>query len=200
MGTQTPISGDQDAIRPTALQGQIIVTALLAGLLCFLVITTVIDLGPKPAAAPGAAAPEPPMPIFTYLAVASGAMLLPMSFVVPVLVSKKQRQAMLSGQASDGPRPATAPGVRSWGANTPIGGLPAAFLIQLVMGCAISEGAAFFALVAYLLEKNPLALTMALLLIAAIIMRFPTSGRVGRWIEQQEEKLREEQLDALSSG
>jgi hypothetical protein len=199
MGTQTPISGDQEAIRPIAIQGQIIVGALLAGLLCFLVITTVIDVGPKPAGAPGAAAVEPPMPIITYLAVASGAMLLPVSFVVPVLVSKKQRQAMLSGQASDGPRPATAPCVRSWGANTPIGGFPAAFLIQLIMGCAISEGAAFFALVAYLLEKNPLSLTMALVLIAAIIMRFPTSGRVGRWIEQQEEKLRGEQLDASSS-
>jgi hypothetical protein len=199
MGTPTPISGDQDAIRPIAIQGQIIVGGLLAGLLCFLVITTVIDVGPKPAAAPGAAAVEPPMPIFTYLAVASGVMLLPMSFVVPVLVSKKQRQAMLSGQTAGGASPTTAPGV-PWGAKTPIGGFPAAFLIQLVMGCAISEGAAFFALVAYLLEKNPLALTMALVLIAAIISRFPTSGRVGRWIEQQEEKLREEQLDALSSS
>jgi hypothetical protein len=200
MGTQTPISGDQDAIRPIALQGQIIVAALLAGLLCFLVITTFIDLGPKPAAAPGAAAPEPPMPIFTYLAVASGAMLLPMSFVVPVLVSKQQRQAMLSGKTTDGAIPATPTDNRSDAANAAIGGLPTAFLIQLIIGSAISEGAAFFALVAYLLEKNPLSLTMALMLIASIIARFPTSGRVGRWIEQQEEKLREEQLDALSSG
>ena len=53
MGMSTPISGDQDAIRPIALQGQIIVGALLAGLLCFLVITTVIDLGPKPAVCAG---------------------------------------------------------------------------------------------------------------------------------------------------
>ena len=200
MGTPTPISGDQDAIRPIAIQGQIIVGALLAGLLCFLVITTVIDVGPKPAAAPGAAATEPPMPIFTYLAVALGAMLLPMSFVVPVLVSKQQRQVMLSGKTTDSASPATAAGNRSDAANAAIGGLPTVFLIQLIMGCAISEGAAFFALVAYLLEKNPLSLTMALMLIASIIARFPTSGRVGRWIEQQEEKLREEQLDALSSG
>ena len=137
------------------------------------------------------------MPIITYVAVAFGAMLLPMSFVVPVLVSKQQRQAMLSGKTTDGANPAIATGNRS---DAPIGGLPAAFLIQLIIGCAISEGAAFFALVAYLLEKNPLSLIMALMLIAAIIARFPTSGRVGRWIEQQEEKLRGEQLDALSSN
>ena len=46
-----PMPGDQEAIRPATLQGQIIVGALVAGLVTFLVIATVIDIGPKPAPA-----------------------------------------------------------------------------------------------------------------------------------------------------
>ena len=51
------------------------------------------------------------------------------------------------------------------------------------------EGVAFFAGVAYFVSKNPIALGLALLLVGALILRFPTIGRVQRWIDQQQEKL-----------
>ena len=44
-----PIPGDPEAIRPATLQAQIIVGALVAGLVTFLVIVTIIDIGLKPA-------------------------------------------------------------------------------------------------------------------------------------------------------
>ena len=95
--------------------------------------------------------------------------------------------------------PAPTSGERSDAARPQLTGLPAAFLTQLIVGAAMNEGAAFFALVAYLIEKNPIALGLAVVLIAGVISRFPTTGRVERWIEQQQEKLREDQLDARSS-
>ena len=73
---------------------------------------------------------------------------------------------------------APTPGERSDAATTPLTGLPAAFLTQLIIGAAMNEGAAFFALVAYLIEKNPIALGLAVVLIAGVITRFPTAGRV----------------------
>jgi hypothetical protein len=198
-----PMQGDQDGIRSATLQGQIIVGALVAGLVTFLMISTIINIGPtpRPAAADGrgAIAAESPLPIITYAAVALGAVLLPMSFVVPGLVAKQQRRAIASAGMTASASPAPTPGGRSDAAKAPLSGLPAAFLTQLIIGAAIDEGAAFFALVAYLIEKNPIALAMAVALIAGVIARFPTTGRVERWIEQQQEKLREEQLDARSS-
>jgi hypothetical protein len=204
-----PMPGDQDAIRSATLQGRIIVGALAAGLVMFLVISTIINILPTPGAAangagngpgaPGAVAAESPLPIITYAAVAFGAVLLPMSFVVPGLVAKQQRRAIANAGMTASASPAPTPGERSDAAKAPLSGLPAAFLTQLIIGAAIDEGAAFFALVAYLIEKNPIALAMAVVLIAGVIARFPTAGRVERWIEQQQEKLREEQLDARSS-
>ena len=201
-----PMTGDQDAIRPVTLQGQIIVGALVAGLVTFSVIVTIMNIGsaPGPAAAggpgaQGAVAAESPLPIITYVAIAFGAASLPMSFVVPGLVTKQQRRAFASAGTTASTSPAPPPGKRSDAAKAPLSGLPAAFLTELVIGAAMNEGAAFLALVAYLIEKNPIALALAGVLIAGVIARFPTAGRVERWIEQQRQKLGEDQLDARSS-
>jgi hypothetical protein len=207
------MASGQDAIQPVIRLAQIIVGTLMTGVAFFLVIATLVDLGPDPGVAAGAAGgggagahgavqPAPMVPFITYAALAAGAVLLPMSFVVPGLVAKKQRQAIAAGKVAAGANPA--PGLTS--ANTsqaikmPAGDEGAAFLSQLIIGAAMAEGAAFFAGAAYLVEKNPIALGAALVLLAALAARFPTAGRAGRWIEQQREKLREEQLEALSSS
>jgi hypothetical protein len=51
---------------------------------------------------------------------------------------------------------------------------------------------AFFAAIAYLLERNPLALGMALILLASLAIRMPTRNRVNAWIDQQQSKLQME--------
>ena len=173
MSTLPPMRDDPDAIRAATLQGQIIIVALVAGLVTFLVIVTVIDIGHK-----AAGAADSPLPIITYAAVAFAAGMLPMSFVVPGLVTKQQRQAIASGKKTPGSPVAPTPGNGLKAAATPPGGLPAAFLAQLIIGAAMNEGAAFFALVAYLIEKNPIALAVAIVLIVDVIARFPTAGRV----------------------
>lgn len=202
MSTSMPMPDNPDAIRAATLQGQIIIGALVAGLLTFLVIVTVLDTEPKAgggAGGQGAVAADASLPIITYVAVAFAAATLPMSFVIPLLVAKQQRQAIASGKLTARSPVGATPGKGTNGAASSLGGLPVAFLTQLIVGAAMNEGAAFFALVAYLIEKNPIALAVAIVLIAGVIARFPTAGRVERWLEQQREKLREDQLDALSS-
>ena len=199
------MTSDQDAIRPVTRQGQIIVGALIAGVLIFLVIATVVDLALKPDAGPPArvgadagAHPAQSVPILTYSAIVVGAACLPMSLIVPRLVAKQQRLAMVGGKSLPGQSPASTPALRPEAVPTAPIGLPLAYLNQLIVGAAMNEGAAFFAGVAYLVEKNPIALAVALVLIAGLIARFPTASRVERWIEQQQEKLREDQLQVRS--
>ena len=196
------MTSDQDAIRTVTRQGQIIVGALISGVLVFLVVATVIgplagfgaDAGAQPA---GQLAQS--IPILTYIALAVGAVCLSMSLLVPSLVAKQQRLAMAGGKSLPGQSPASTSAQRPEAVGTAPTGLFWVYLNQLIIGAAMNEGAAFFAGVAYLVEKNPIALAVALVLIAGMIARFPTASRVERWIEQQQEKLREDQLQARSA-
>jgi hypothetical protein len=43
-----------------------------------------------------------------------------------------------------------------------------------------------------MLERNPLALGMALILLASLAIRFPTRNRVNAWIDQQQSMLQTE--------
>jgi hypothetical protein len=200
----------ENAIQPVVLQGQIIVGALITGVSIFLVIATLVDLGPNPGAGAGAgvgagaeaqaaAKPDQSVPFLTYAALAFGAVVLPMSFIVPGLVAKQQRQAIVARKPASDTDPAAKPGIAPEGTQLPASGLAAAFLVQLIIGAAMDEGAAFFAAVAYMIEKNPIAIALAVVLVAALAARFPTANRVKRWIEQQQEKLGEEQLSGLLS-
>jgi hypothetical protein len=59
------------------------------------------------------------------------------------------------------------------------------------------EGAAFFATIAYMLERNPIALATAIVLLGALVARFPTSDRVNAWLDRQLGLLQEERQSAI---
>ena len=73
--------------------------------------------------------------------------------------------------------------------QTDAGKLATVFSTQLIVGAALNESAAFFAGLAYLIGKDPIALGVAILLLGAIVARFPTTHRVALWITRQEEML-----------
>ena len=73
--------------------------------------------------------------------------------------------------------------------QTDTGRLAVVYSTQLIVGAALNEGAAFFAGVAYLIGKDPIALGVGLFLVGVLIARFPTTDRVARWIARQEEML-----------
>jgi hypothetical protein len=62
-------------------------------------------------------------------------------------------------------------------------------MTQFIAGAALNEGPAFFASIAYMIVSRPVALGVALLLLGALIIRFPTRPRIASWIEGQQELL-----------
>ncbi len=69
------------------------------------------------------------------------------------------------------------------------GKLASVYLTQFIIGAAINEGLAFFACLAYLIGKNPIAMGLALLLLVALVARFPTRLRFASWVDRQQELL-----------
>jgi hypothetical protein len=201
---------DQDYIGKITRTSQILVGALVAGVLIFLAIAWFVDVGPVapapagPGAAQGAAPGNAPgagaagdaafvARLLTYMAVCWAAVAIALSFLVPALVAKQQRRQIASGTWA----PPTQQGGRgsqirpeSW--NTDSGKLAAVYQQQLIIGAALVEGAAFFTGVAYMLGRDPIALGVALLLVAMLVLQFPTIQRVERWIDGQQEKLTED--------
>ena len=215
-------ASNQDPIEQTTRICQIIVGALVAGVLIFLGVAASVDLGirrpiqpvggggqqaagqdGKPDAIPGPdadanAAANPgglldafvSGPFITYIAIAFAVVLLPLSFVLPRIIAAQSRRAIAAGKRSAPPQ-----GFRPEAVATDTGQLAIVYQQQLIVGAAVNEGTAFFAAVAYLIEKSPLALGLAVLLVGGIILRFPTRRRVELWVDQQREKLELERQD-----
>jgi len=202
---------DQDTITNITRTSQIIVGALVTGVLTFLVVALLVDLRPDRQAGvqaeggananlPAGGRVAPTDSLLTYLAVGFAAILLPVSFVLPNFVTTQSCRAIARGAAAPpSPRNSAVPATGPQAAQTETGTLAALYLSNLIIGAALNEGLTFFATIAYLIEKNPIALGIALLLIAMLIARFPTAGRVERWIEQQRETLRNAGYIARSS-
>ena len=186
---------DPDALRPLVRICQIIIAALIAGVLFFLTVTLFITHVIMPPAAPvggmAAGGGSLPLPLITLIAVAMAVINLAMSFVVPKLVVDQGRRKI----AGEGPDAVMKTDPSSPKQLYPAGytdKLAALYQTQLIIGAALLEGAAFFAVIAYLLERSPIALLTALVLLGVMFTRFPTGDRVNNWLDQQLSMLQEE--------
>lgn len=185
---------------------QIIIGAQTVGLVIFLLIVVYLvhfagfGAPANVAAAPGQAAgpnapgaanaannfaaglqPTQSIPILTYLSVGVALALLPLSFILPNIVATQSLRAAAAPAPGGGvttPSPNAAPNTAT------------AFQTSAIVGGALSEGPAFLAGIAYLIEGNPIALVVFFVALAGLVVRFPTRGRVERWIAIHEEKLR----------
>lgn len=161
---------------------QIIAGALIAGVLSFAGVASVIVLGQAPAAQPEgpppAAAPNG-SEIVMYLAMALAAVAAMMSFVVSNLVSAAGVKGVAK-MAQDG---------TATGSKELFGRLLAVAQTKMIIAMALIEGAAFFNLIAFIITKSliPPAVVGALLLVMAI--HFPTKFKLARWLEDQQRAL-----------
>lgn len=105
-------------------------------------------------------------PTIAYIAAAAGLVGLIAGTIVPRIMA--------------GSQPATAAGYQT----------------SLIIGLALFEGAAFFNLIAFLVEGQMFSLAVAVVLIAAIIMALPTVGRVQDWIDAR--RRHDEEADAFN--
>lgn len=66
-------------------------------------------------------------------------------------------------------------------------GALALYQTRMVLGLALLEGAAFFNLVAYLLEGHWWSLAVTAGLVALMLSAFPTRGRLTQWVADREQ-------------
>lgn len=75
------------------------------------------------------------------------------------------------------------------------GQLLGVYQTRLILAAAFLEGATFFLLVAYLIEGQFYTLLAAILLLGLLALKFPTRSGVERWLEEQQELLRQERTN-----
>lgn len=175
-----------EAERSVTRTTQIIVAALAGGLLVFLAIVLIVE-PPGPPAGPGRDNPLK-LPFLTMIAVGIGIACLIMSFVAPgLLVSNGLKQLVERPPGEPAPTDPWKEGPTL--PSNDVGGLLRLFQTQLIMASALVEGAGFFALIAYMIDRHPVALGFGAFLIAALLARFPTFERVHGWLDDQSARL-----------
>jgi hypothetical protein len=184
---------------------QIIVAAMIMGIIPLLAVS--LAIGPlsksQPGAAgagAGAAAPDNPLgQILTYTAIGFGGLALVMAIIVPRLVAANARKALVQKRQTTQPgnKSGKAPALQSID-NQQRDVVPI-FQSQLIVGVALLEGAAFFAGMVHLLGGDPVVLAVVAILMCGMIAFFPTRAKAVRWIEQQQERLRDDESSARPS-
>jgi hypothetical protein len=186
---------------------QIIVAALIFGILPLLALSVVIGPlltprgGAAAAAGAGAGGPDNLMgPILTYTATGFGVLALVLSFILPGVISANARKTLVQGTQMQQPGVKTGKGSTVQSIEDQQGDLFPIYQMQLIAGAAVLEGAAFFAAAAHLLVGDPILLGVVVVLIGGFIGLFPTLARATRWIEQQQERLRDDGLNGHGSS
>ncbi len=161
---------------------QIIVAALVTGVVVFLGI--VLALGPG-------APPPPQQPAgggfsLTTLAVVFTVVVLIVRLIVPGVIASVSRRKIADGTwAPQQGRNTQAWMVEFLERTGDAGKLTYVFMNRTIIAGALIEGATFFTLIAHMLEGTTLSLIVAAMLIASLLLHFPTRSRLVGWIEDQ---------------
>ena len=113
--------------------------------------------------------------MITYVAAVFAVVSLTTQAIIPKMVTQQGLRFLKAEIAeSEGSGP---------DAQTVIRRLLGIFTSKTIVGCALAEGAAFFAIVAYLIEGHLLAFGIAAVMLVSIVVRFPTQSSVRHWCE-----------------
>jgi len=154
---------------------QIIVAALAMGVVTFAVVVVFfVSRGP---ALKGN--------LLTLLAISFAGVALVLGLVIPQLITAANRRRIAAGAWQSSPNQGPMP-------DSDAGRLAMSYPAKLIAGAALFEGGCFFALVAYMLEGQPLSLGVAAVLLLCLLAHFPTLGRVEAWIEEQLRRVEDE--------
>jgi hypothetical protein len=185
------VSEDPGVIDGVTRTLQIIIFALVMGLVFFLGIVVFLRLQVKPGALPAAAA-APALPVITVVAFTVAATLVPLSLLLPRLVSDSACKKLAAGAWAPPQKRAGDPA-----STGDVASLAQIYVSQKIVGAALNEGPAFLALIAYMIEGNLAALALAVALIVGVALRFPQRAAVEQWIDDRLVRL---QMDRQSAG
>ena len=168
---EAPDSTAMLAMRVRTLQ--IIVGALVAGLLIIIAIMAFIASGQRPNNGGPQAAPS--TPLITYVSYLFAVMLIPMSVVIPSQIVASARKGLVKKTPSDD-----------------VDALTNLYQTKTIISGAMREGVGHFAAITYMIEHQVMSLGLALACVVAEAALFPTRERVDRWIEDQLGRLAQE--------
>jgi hypothetical protein len=172
-------ANEPDTLQAVTRTSQIIVGALIQGVVLFLAIVLYISEPPKPEGGPGLILG---LPMLTLTATVFGVIVLTASFLVPRMVADSSLRELVKSGASGATKPDGAGAKQVYPAAEAERLLPL-FQTQLTIGAAMAEGAAFFAGISFMLEHHYLALGVAGVALAVLISKFPTADGVRAWLD-----------------
>lgn len=164
----------REHVRLATRTAQVISISLAAGVIFFAAVVLSLT-GQKPPAG------APQVPILSYAAVAIALVAMVMRLIVPGMLAARTRSAVVQRDTARVPQPTLA-NTAELGDIAPLMGV---FQTKVIVGTALLEGAAFFCLVAYLIERQPSSLVVAGVLFCLLIGQIPTVGRTMTWIESE---------------
>lgn len=186
----------QSELGPITRVCQIIVGSLIAGVIWFLAIILSGLVTQNPPAGKQALSfgleNWQDWPV-TTVAIVFALVGFPASFLVPRVMVEGGRRRIAQGTWTA----STPPRMPAELLATDVGKLALIYQNQLIVGSALNEGVTFFALIAYMVEGQPVILGLAILLILGLVARFPTLGRVENWIESQQDLLLQDRQAAF---
>jgi amino acid transporter len=173
---------------------QIVVVALVLGCAFFMGIAISMNmqqggLGAAQGDGPDAVGDDNPLLPYIALAFAVSAVAARV-MVVPVVVGTIRRKIAQGTWPPPAGRPQQPSLVGMAEADEEAGKLAMLFLTKTIIAGAIIEGAAFFLLIAYLIEGSFMALGVAVAMVVLLASHFPTAGGFISWIERQKEEMR----------
>jgi hypothetical protein len=155
---------------------QIIVAALVMGCLMFLLTTLLIgQIGTPPAGL---------VPVMAYTVCGLLALMAVLWVVIMRVIAAKARHEIVKGtfESFDPRQKAATAGDK---AERDARYLLPVYQLKTIISAAIFEGLGFFATIAYLIERNPISLGVAVAMILGVAAHFPTQSRIIGWVERQ---------------
>ncbi len=174
MTSMSDASWHDEAAKQTRIL-QIIVAALVMGCLFFLLIVLSIGSVVKPVLT------VQPISLTTIASVLAGIELIAWVVVTWAIVTKGRREILngtykpVNRQQQTGENDACREAEH----------LLSVFQNKTIISSALFEGIGFFATIAFLLERNPIALGLAAVMILGVAAQFPTRSRIIGWVERQ---------------
>jgi hypothetical protein len=163
---------------------QIIVVALAMGIILFAGIVVGVVVGP--------AQMQPQAGFMTGLALPLAAVAIGLSFLVPRIVVNASRRRIAAGTWQVPSQGSAMPeALAKLGDEGPL-----VFVYQTatIIGAALCEGPAFFALISAMIDKSPLGLAVAGVCLLMVLARFPTLRRVENWLDLQVRAMEEDRM------
>jgi hypothetical protein len=171
------LNEDQERfLKKSLVTMQIIAGALIQGVVIFLVV--VVFFLPVP--------PNRLAVLNSYIGLGLALVAMAMSLVVPNIIVASTKKSLVKGRPIDLPKQFGE--VSDLGFLAPLAGL---YQTKMIIAMALLEGAAFFNLVSYMMERQPFTLAVVGMLLLALVMNFPTRRGLEKWLAEETKSIAE---------